>query len=250
MQLQRLLIQHPYGDGSSPPSRFRDDGYGKDDDEIPSSVATEKETLILYVENDIDFEPKSTSVLGPAKAKPSESSDEERFFCWFIFQQEKRDGTTIKHLLRDKLSHVRDHAGVRKAADLLKQMSKDARKYFVVALDTEGIELKLTLPSMLQLSARVGEKEFNAVFQIRSEMVSHNGPIRHILQEGTPVELAKVFCLKNIIFSGKDIKSDIEKVTPALGLSADEVNDLLLIETSRVFGFVYALAKGGGYLNR
>ena len=92
LQLQRLLIQHRYGDGSSPPSCFRDDGYGKDDDEIPSSVATEKGTLILYVENDIDFEPKSTSVLGPAKAKPSESSNEERFFHWFIFNRRREMG--------------------------------------------------------------------------------------------------------------------------------------------------------------
>ena len=72
LQLQRLWLRNRFGDGSCPPARFRDDGDADDSAKFPSLVTTGNGTLILYVETDSDFEPKSTSVLGPTKVKPSE----------------------------------------------------------------------------------------------------------------------------------------------------------------------------------
>lgn len=51
-----------------------------------------------------------------------------------------------------------------------------------------------------------------------------------------------------VILTGKAIDLDIKKIAPYLGLSQAETDDLAIVETSRVFGFVYALAKGGKFI--
>ena len=215
----------------------------KEGERLPSSVGTDRGTLIVYVENDVDFKEEDTSVLAPSRGKRLKGADEERIMRWLLKREKEAKNATIEKLPRSKLFHARDHAGVEKAVGHFNQMSLETEKYLVLALDLEGTEKEFARPAMLQLSGCVGENEYCAVFQTRSE-------IRDIFKEGIPTQLANLFRTKNLILTGKDIVKDIEKIAPCLGLSQAEIEGLAVVETSRVFGFVYALAKGGKYIEK
>lgn len=244
LQLQSLMMERDFGAPSNfPASHSEDDGEDREGGRLPSSVGTDRGTLIVYVENDVDFKEEDTSVLAPSRGKRSKGADEERIMRWLLKREKEAKNATIEKLPRSKLFHARDHAGVEKAVGHFNQMSLETEKYLVLALDLEGTEKEFARPAMLQLSGCVGENEYCAVFQTRSE-------IRDIFKEGIPTQLANLFRTKNLILTGKDIVKDIEKIAPCLGLSQAEIEGLAVVETSRVFGFVYALAKGGKYIEK
>ena len=251
LQLQSMMIERDSGVPSNiSPSHSMDDEDERESERLPTSVGTQNGTLIVYVESDIDFEDLSTSVLEPPRGKRSEGADEERVMRWLMKREKDINNAIIEKLPRSKVFHARDHAGVEKAVAHFMQMSEEAGQYLLLALDLEGIEKGFDRPAMLQLSGCVGEKEYCAVFQTRSEMAGKSELVRDVFQEGIPTRLADLLRTKKLILTGKDIAKDIEKVAPCLGLSQAEVDELAIVETSRVYGFFYALAKGGHYIEK
>ena len=90
----------------------------------------------------------------------------------------------------------------------------------------------------------------NVVFQLKSELVrSPSQPPRHIFDEGQPTRLIEIFKQRNVVFAGKDIAQDLELIYQRAGLSYEEFRELRIIETTRVYKFSHALAKGGNKLH-
>ena len=64
-----------------------------------------------------------------------------------------------------------------------------------------------------------------------------------MFSEGVPSRLADIFRVKNAVFAGKSIAGDVQKVARMAGLSMEEVGDILVVDTARVFYFADALAR-------
>ena len=249
LRLQSMQIERDYGVPCNvSPSRSDDDEVGEK--RLPASVGTQKGTLIVYVETDIEFEEQDTSVLEPPRGFRSEGADDERISRWLLRREREKTNASIERLPRSKLFHARDHAGVDKAVAYFRQMSEESGQHLVLALDLEGTDKGVVRPALLQISGCVNGKEYCAVFQTRSDMAGKSNLVRDVFQEGIPTGLADLLRIKKLILTGKDIKKDVEMIAPCLGLSRKETNELAIIETSRVFGFVYALAEGGKYIQK
>ena len=159
--------------------------------------------------------------------------------------REQKNGAVVTRVNRSDVLHARAHFGVRKTAQNFHIMAEKAGDYFVIALDTEGIDPpKSDIPAMLQLSASVRSESHTAVFQLRSDKpVNPSAPV-HVFQEGPPSELAEIFRIPGAVFLGKDVAKDIRRFASAIGLFEEEIQNLLVVETSRAFGFCHALSKG------
>ena len=235
-----------FGESSSH-ARTDEDEDDEEEEENPVNLPCGK--MILYVDSDIDFHEFESSVIGPPRGKRSKGADEERVHEWFMERERKKVNGKIDSLQRNEFVHARIHSAVAKAAENFSQLSKET-DHLLVTLDTEGTDPNIPLPAMIQLAAKVKEKERSVVFQLRSDMANSKSPPRHIFQEGMPTGLTDIFRLENAIFCGKDVDKDIKKVAPSLGISDMEVGSLRVVETSRVFGFCRALAKGGSHLEK
>ena len=156
---------------SKEPAMNDDDGDG--DDEIPMTIVSKAGTLLIYAQNDVDFEDVPTSVLKPTRAKRSESIDADRFVKWFLERECKKNDAVVEKLERSQIIHARNHFSVGKAAERFGQMSGESEGQLLTALDTEGSTPGSSFPAMLQLSAKIENYEYNVVFQLHSDMAKN-----------------------------------------------------------------------------
>ena len=201
--------------------------------------------LIIEVQEDVDVGhiDTPTSLLAPPMGYRTKSTDECRYFDYLLKKELRKPGTRLADLPRDEIHHVTSHAKLDDVVGKFIQLSESAGDIFEVGLDTEG------QGDTLQLSARVGGREINAVFQLRSEMETPHGKPprgripRHLFKEGPPDRLLEIFRLKNVMFIGKDISSDTIEVATMLGMPREEAELLLVSDLAKTYAFISNMAK-------
>ena len=121
-----LLVSGLYGfkfPGAS--SGFEDGGRAR----TPASIVTKRTgTMILYVENNINFEEVDVSVLSPPQGSRSENTDEYRFFDWYLERERKERNAIVEGVKRSELFHARNHYGANKVVDHIISMANQSEK--------------------------------------------------------------------------------------------------------------------------
>ena len=94
LQLQSYQIERDFGVPSAPSC-----SEDKKEKRLPSSTSSTEGTLMVYVENDIEFEEQDTSVLEPPRGYRTEDSDEDRVMQWFMKEERKKRMRRLRNSL-------------------------------------------------------------------------------------------------------------------------------------------------------
>ena len=225
---------------------------GIEGDEQTGEEVDASGALIVRVDDDLDVPDVETRKLPKPRGARTKTTDKDRFYEWYLAKELERPGARIDTMPRNKIVHVRSHAELDSLVERLLDLARRTKKELVIGLDTEGSvtqkqavlpEQKAdTIPALLQLSACADGNEVTAVVQLYSKRTM-DGP-KDIFSEGTPHRLAEIFRIKKAIFAGKSVSDDVKKVAKMSGLSAEELKEVLVIDTARLFYFADALARG------
>ena len=197
------------------------------------------------VDDDLVINEWSTADLPPARGRRDKNKDAERILDCLERKELRRPNATLDKMSPNDYEHIRTHVGVEIAFKEFSRLSKLV-PILVISLDIEETEDRATKekhPTLLQLSARVGNDKYTVVFQLWSK--SKDLAIPHIFHETpNPPFLRRIFEIDNAAFHGKNVAHDARKAAKLAGMKEWDIDTLLIIDTQHVFNFVDAYARG------
>ena len=187
--------------------------------------------LIIDVDDDLDVEEIGTDVLSPIPEDKERTItiDKERVINWLTERELGHPGATLDLMNPGDVYHVRSHKECEFIVNRIKRSSQESIDGFLIGFDNEG-------------EGPGKDRRTNAVFQLKSR-VEFLYPA-HVFEEGPPIILRELFMIPNAIFIGKNIAKDVWEVANAIGIPAEEAEDIKVIDTDRMFNLAEALARG------
>ena len=138
---------------------------------------------IIVVDDDLVIGDLSTADLPPPRGHRDKNKDAQRIAECLEQKELRRTGAILDRMSPKDYEHIRTQAGVEVAFNEFSRLSKLV-PILVISLDIEEIEIRGTRekrPALLQLSARVGNDKYTAVFQLWSK--TKEFAIPHILDD-------------------------------------------------------------------